>query len=154
MVRFPNFDRNCGDVSQAALWSNKEDERVLTGCRRSLRWTSSPRLYCTASGREPLELRIKRQRHQLAQWVVCQLELHDSLWLWEKIHNHTSRSASNPASFTLLLKSTNTKYLKCKKASKDASYLTEVNLIWSYEELVNWLLDTLGLFISCLLFIL
>lgn len=37
----------------------KEEQSVLTGCRRSLQWTSSPLPYCTASGQEPLELKVK-----------------------------------------------------------------------------------------------
>lgn len=37
------------------------EESTLTGCRRSLRWTSSRLPCCTASGQEPLELR-KRKR--------------------------------------------------------------------------------------------
>lgn len=34
---------------------------VLTGCRRSLRWTSSPQLCCRVSGRGPPELRVKTE---------------------------------------------------------------------------------------------
>lgn len=34
---------------------------VLTGCRRSPRWTSSPQLCCRVSGRGPPELRAKTE---------------------------------------------------------------------------------------------
>lgn len=42
-----------------------KEESGLTGCRRSLRWTSSRLPCCTASGQEPLELRKNERKKEV-----------------------------------------------------------------------------------------